>query len=339
MVRISLTNTSGARRSRRASSASNAATACSRPTKNSLWSSSPWLGVWSRRKCGQPVQPRPGDAQLLGARVRGQVAEGMERGGRPPRAEQVDRRRRRRPRLGDPPLAPHLVDDGAAPPREQADAVARRGELVEVVAQRGDRQALVHVLSDAVRRLDASVRRVTTPSAPSETTDPANASPSAVAAERDELAVGPDQLHRHDGRGQVRPAGRPTRASRSRRRRPRRCGAGTPGCGARSRLVRAAGPRSPYRIAPSIVTVRAAESMSITRGSPASERWSPCVSASPLKAWRDPSTRREVDVRTASWTASTDAGSSSRRRVVLEVARPVPHAPRLPASAAGTVKP
>ena len=216
MVRISLTNTSGARRSRRASSASNAATACSRPTKNSLWSSSPWLGVWSRRKWGSRSSQGPGTPSCSVHASGGRSPRGWSAVVARLAPNRSDRRAAAVIPVRDPALAPHLVDDRPAPPREQAHAVARRGERVEVVAQRGDRQALVHVLPDAVRRLDRERQARDDTQRAQRDHRPGERVAVRLAAERDELAVGPDQLHRHDGGGQVpQPVARPVRRGRA----------------------------------------------------------------------------------------------------------------------------
>ena len=187
------------------------------------------------------------------------------------------------------------------------------GELVEVVAQRRDRQVLVHVLPDAVRRLDAERQARDDTQGTQRDHRPRERLAVRRPAERDELAVGPDQLHRHDGGGQVpQPVAGPVGRGRA--------GAGHRDVGQRRQVVeREAGSleHGPQVAVPDRAVDRDGPRprgrCRSTRGSPASERWSPCVSASPLNAWRDPSTRREVDDRTASWTASTDAGSRSRR--------------------------
>ena len=74
----------------------------------------------------------------------------------------VDASRRRAPkssartllgRVGHAALDPHLVDR-LAPAREDADAVAARGDLVEVLEQRVPREPLEDALAHLVRRLD-----------------------------------------------------------------------------------------------------------------------------------------------------------------------------------------
>ena len=255
IVRISLTNTSGASRSRSVSSAANAATACSRATKNSLWSSSPWLGVWSSRKCGSRSSQGPGTPSCS-VHASGDRSRSGWRGTVASRAPNSSGWAVLTAAIAaDAPLAPDLVDDRAAPLREQADAVARRRQLVEVVAQ-GTRSADPRRRPGgrgtwARRSASAGSRR---PSAPSETTDPANASPSAA-----RLSVTSSPSARTSSIAT-------TAVDRFPSRSPDPCVAVTQApatemCGSDARLWSArpaassAGPSSPYRMPPSIVTV------------------------------------------------------------------------------------
>ena len=95
------------------------------------------------------------------------------------------------------------------------------------------------------------------------------------------------------------PVARPVRR-RSRRRRPPRCGAATPGCGARTR--QRASDRREVAVADRAVDrdrARRRRRSRSTRGSRRARGGRRVVSASALKAWRDPSTRSDVEPRTS----------------------------------------
>ena len=207
-----------------------------------------------------------------------------------------------------------------------------------MVAQRGDRQALVHVLPDAVRRLDRERQARDDTQRAQRDHRPGERVAVRLAAERDELAVGADQLHRHDGGGQVpQPVARPVRRGRA--------GAGHRDVGQGCQVVeREAGS---FEHGPQVaVPDRAVDRDRARRGVDVDHP-------------RQPGQREVVAVRVrepVEGVTRPDHAEGGRRpdrvldgldrrrleqapRVVLEVARPVPHAPRLPVSAAGTVKP
>ena len=145
----SRTPAAAARTRRRAPrSASIAATACARGTRYSDWISSPLLGVKPMRKCGRRSDHGPGTpscgVQFAGSRPR--IGWRSTVAGRAPKSSSRAARR-------DAALDPHLVD-GLAPAREDADAVAARRDLVEVLGQRLPGQALEDALAHLVGRLD-----------------------------------------------------------------------------------------------------------------------------------------------------------------------------------------
>ena len=96
----------------------------------------------------QALGPRPGHPELGRAVDRVQAFNRVQVDARRRGAEQLVGQRRRRPGL-DPDLV-----DGLAPEREHTDAVAARGDGVEVLEQRLPAQPLEHPLADLERRLD-----------------------------------------------------------------------------------------------------------------------------------------------------------------------------------------
>ena len=241
----------------------------------------------------------------------------------------ASRRTARRRRAGvvpvrDPPLAPHLVDDGPRHLGNRLTLSPDAGQLVEVVAQRRDRQVLVDVLADAVRRLDGERQARDDTQGTQRDHRPRERLAVSRPAERDELAVAPDQLHRHDGGGQVpQPVAGPVRRGRA--------GAGHRDVGQRGQVVEReagsleAGPKLavPDRAVDRDGPRRGGRCRS-RRGSPASEMWSPCVSASPLNAWRDPITRMERRRPDRVLDGLDRRRLEEPPRAVLEVAGPVP---------------
>ena len=147
-------------------------------------------GVWSIRKCGSRSCHGPGTPSCsvhASAGIRrigwiGTVARVAPKsvGGGSNVAVRLD-----------PSLEPDLLEDRAAPVGEQADAVGERGDLVEVVDDRAQRAGPRRGPgASGTSARGRSVSRVTTPSAPSPTTAPANVSGSPSADERDDLPVG-----------------------------------------------------------------------------------------------------------------------------------------------------
>ena len=128
-----------------------APSAWSRGTWNSDWISSPLLGVKPMRKCGRRSDHGPGTpscgVQLTASRPR----IGWRSTVAATRAEELVALLLGR--VGDAALDPHLVD-GLAPAREDADAVAAGGDLVEVLVQRVPAQPLEHALAHLVGGLD-----------------------------------------------------------------------------------------------------------------------------------------------------------------------------------------
>ena len=114
------------------------------------------LGAAARRvvepEVRQPLVPRPGHAELLGAAGRRHARHRVQRLGRGRRAEPAGSSAGAR--VVGAPLHPDLVDDVPAPGGEQADAVAGGEDLVEVGGQPPDREVLVDGLRHVVRRLD-----------------------------------------------------------------------------------------------------------------------------------------------------------------------------------------
>ena len=97
----------------------------------------------------QPVRPGPGPAELRGAGGRVQPADHVPVDRRGRRAEEVVVHQ---VRLVGPALDPHLVDR-VLPVGEDADAVPARDDLVEVLAERVEGQALEHPLPHLEGRL------------------------------------------------------------------------------------------------------------------------------------------------------------------------------------------
>ena len=207
----------------------------------SLWSSAPLLGRVVHPEVRQPLVPRPGHAELLRAGVR-PASAGSGGSGRSPgsprtasaggsNAVTVGSTRR---------LSQTCSKTGPAPLGEQADAVGARGDLVEALDGRGERQVLVEVLAHLEGRLeiegergdDAEGRRGRRPRR--------RTSGVAAARQRRRSRRPPSRARapRPPSRGCR--SGRPIRGSRSRRHRRPRCAAARRGCGARSRPRRAA---------------------------------------------------------------------------------------------------
>src|SRR5215216_6248361 len=208
---------------------------------------------------------------------------------------------------GHAALQPHLVD-GVAPAREDADAVAARSDLVEVLVQGVPDKSLEHPLADVVGRLDLE----------------GEARDGAECAEPDyeSLEVGVPALGRHDvaaGRHESSPA---TAVARLPPASPEpwvavatapateMCGSDAMLCSAsRSRFSAAAS--SPYVMPAAKETVPAARSTTTSAGNPASVT-SSVESAMSVNEWRDPSTRTRGAVATILRSSSSVDGRCRR---------------------------
>ena len=233
----------------------------------------------------QAIRPRARAAEL-GRAVHGVDAEDrVAVDGRGPRAVQVGGSVLGR--VGHDALDPHLVGR-LAPAGEDADAVAERGDRVEVGEEGVPREALEHALADLVGGL--GVERHPGHRAERAEPDDHPVEVRVAAGGGDDLAVGGHHLERGDGGGEVAVAvARAVRRRGDRARRPR-CAAARRGCGARAprRRARRRGRRSAP--APLNETVPAARSIATSAGSASSET-SSSESAMSVNEWREPRTR------------------------------------------------
>ena len=213
------------RRWRRARAARRRSTA--RGSRYSDCSSSPLLGVNAEPEVRQPLVPRAGLAELRGAVDRVHAGEHV------PRA--VGRGGAEPARPPAPASSASCLSQHCSNPAP-AQWVNRLTLYAAASASVGRRRASAGPRRPTAGRRTSgrrsSVSAVTMPSAPSATTAPGNsASPR---RERAQLAVRGDQLDAADGGGEHPVAVAPSRACRSRRRRPPRCAAASPGWAARS---------------------------------------------------------------------------------------------------------
>ena len=147
-------------RSERPRSSAMAATACSRRTKNSLWSSSPLLGVKAIRKCARRSDHGPGtpscsvqfSAETPGSGCLATVARVPPKN--VPPANAAPGRRAARVGARHAALQPGLRDGVPAPVRKQADAVGAGGGGVEILQHRLPRKRFKDVLPDHERGFD-----------------------------------------------------------------------------------------------------------------------------------------------------------------------------------------
>src|SRR5215472_4944839 len=112
---------------------------------------------------------------------------------------------------GDSLLHPRLTDQRVAPGREQADAVAAREYLVEVLVKLVEPHVLVDVLADVVGRLDVERQADHDPERSKRHDGPGEVVSAAL--DRDQLTIGRDHLDRGHRGGEV--AGRVARAVRA----------------------------------------------------------------------------------------------------------------------------
>ncbi len=167
----------------------------------------------------EPLVPRTRAAHLGRAGLRREASDRVHVPIREPRPEQLLGRRLGTVRRIQARLQPQLVERRSAPVGEEADAVGRRDDLLEMVDDLRQREVFVHDLAHPECRLDLE-RHAADDAERTERDDrPMQGVAGCGAVDPFDLTIGPDDLHRRRGGRQVGvPDTRPVTGGRARAR-------------------------------------------------------------------------------------------------------------------------